>query len=69
MSISATFADTCALVLAAGKGTGVRSPLPKVLVPLQGRPFALHLLDALVAAGPLPCKVAWAQKRVEGCHG
>ena len=40
-----------ALVLAAGRGTRMRSPLPKVLVPLRGRPVIRHLLDSLEAAG------------------
>lgn len=40
-----------AVVLAAGKGTRMRSRLPKVLHPLAGRPMILHVLDALRAAG------------------
>ena len=40
-----------AIVLAAGKGTRMRSELPKVLVPLAGRPMIRYVVDALRAAG------------------
>lgn len=40
-----------ALVLAAGKGTRMRSTLPKPLVPVAGVPLVLRLLDALEATG------------------
>lgn len=40
-----------ALVLAAGKGTRMRSVKPKVLQPLGGKPMIMHLLDML---GALP---------------
>ena len=36
-----------AIVLAAGEGTRMRSPLPKPLHRLCGRPLVLHVLDAL----------------------
>jgi bifunctional UDP-N-acetylglucosamine pyrophosphorylase/glucosamine-1-phosphate N-acetyltransferase/UDP-N-acetylglucosamine pyrophosphorylase len=39
-----------AIVLAAGKGTRMRSELPKVLVPLAGRPMIRYVVDALHAA-------------------
>ena len=41
-----------AVVLAAGKGTRMKSALPKVLHPLAGRPMLLHLLEAVAALSP-----------------
>ncbi len=43
--------QTVAVVLAAGKGTRMKSELPKVLVPVAGRPMIEYVLDALSAAG------------------
>jgi bifunctional UDP-N-acetylglucosamine pyrophosphorylase/glucosamine-1-phosphate N-acetyltransferase/UDP-N-acetylglucosamine pyrophosphorylase len=40
-----------AVVMAAGKGTRMKSDLPKVLFPVLGRPMILFVLDALDAAG------------------
>jgi len=40
-----------AVVLAAGKGTRMKSELPKVLVPVAGRPMIEYVLDTLAAAG------------------
>lgn len=40
-----------AIVLAAGKGTRMKSDLPKVLVPACGRPMVRYVIDALRAAG------------------
>lgn len=40
-----------AIVLAAGQGTRMKSDLPKVLVPVLGRPMIHYVLDALEAAG------------------
>jgi bifunctional UDP-N-acetylglucosamine pyrophosphorylase/glucosamine-1-phosphate N-acetyltransferase/UDP-N-acetylglucosamine pyrophosphorylase len=42
--------STVAVVLAAGKGTRMKSELPKVLVPVAGRPMIEYVLDALAAA-------------------
>lgn len=42
--------QTVAVVLAAGKGTRMKSDLPKVLVPVAGRPMIEYLLDALSTA-------------------
>src|SRR5262249_14712733 len=44
-------APALAIVLAAGKGTRMKSELPKVLVPVGGRPMVRYVLDALRAAG------------------
>src|ERR1051326_4129672 len=41
-----------ALVLAAGKGTRMRSRLPKVLHPLAGRPLLYHVLAAVEGLTP-----------------
>lgn len=43
--------DAVAVVLAAGKGTRMKSDLPKPLVPLAGRGLTLRLMDAVAAAG------------------
>ncbi len=40
-----------AVILAAGKGTRMRSELPKVLFPVLGRPMIEFVLEALEAAG------------------
>lgn len=40
-----------AVVLAAGKGTRMKSELPKVLFPVLGRPMIEYVLDALREAG------------------
>ncbi len=40
-----------AIVLAAGKGTRMKSELPKVLVPVLGRPMIHWVIDALERAG------------------
>jgi len=43
--------DPVAIVLAAGLGTRMKSELPKVLIPVLGRPMIEYVLDALAAAG------------------
>lgn len=40
-----------AVVLAAGRGTRMRSDLHKVLHPIAGKPMLLHLLDSVAAIG------------------
>jgi bifunctional UDP-N-acetylglucosamine pyrophosphorylase/glucosamine-1-phosphate N-acetyltransferase/UDP-N-acetylglucosamine pyrophosphorylase len=47
---TAETAAPLAVVLAAGKGTRMKSDLPKVLVPCLGRPLIDYVLDALQAA-------------------
>ena len=43
--------ETTAIVLAAGKGTRMKSELPKVLLPVCGRPMIEYVLDALTKGG------------------
>jgi UDP-N-acetylglucosamine diphosphorylase/glucosamine-1-phosphate N-acetyltransferase len=40
-----------ALILAAGKGTRMKSDLPKPLVPFMGKPIVEHLIDSFHEAG------------------
>jgi bifunctional UDP-N-acetylglucosamine pyrophosphorylase/glucosamine-1-phosphate N-acetyltransferase len=40
------------VVLAAGRGTRMKSSLPKVLHPLAGRPMLFHVLDAALGLSP-----------------
>lgn len=44
-------AEPLAIILAAGKGKRMASDLPKVLVPVCGRPMVHYVIDALRAAG------------------
>ncbi|MGC3968696.1 MAG: NTP transferase domain-containing protein [Pirellulales bacterium] len=44
-------AEVCAIVLAAGQGTRMKSDLPKVLVPVSGRPMIDYVVDMLEACG------------------
>jgi bifunctional UDP-N-acetylglucosamine pyrophosphorylase/glucosamine-1-phosphate N-acetyltransferase/UDP-N-acetylglucosamine pyrophosphorylase len=44
-------AETLAIILAAGKGKRMASDLPKVLVPVCGRPMIRYVIDAVRAAG------------------
>ena len=39
------------IVMAAGKGTRMKSDLPKVLFPAVGRPMIEYVLEALAAVG------------------
>lgn len=51
MTAPLDLSQSAAVLLAAGKGTRMRSPLPKPLVPLAGRALVLRLLDAVEGAG------------------
>ncbi|MEZ0243232.1 MAG: bifunctional UDP-N-acetylglucosamine diphosphorylase/glucosamine-1-phosphate N-acetyltransferase GlmU [Sphingomonas sp.] len=51
MTASATAVPLAAIILAAGKGTRMKSDLHKVLHPIAGRPMLLHLIDSFDAAG------------------
>ena len=42
-----------AVILAAGKGTRMKSDLHKVLHPIAGKPMLLHLLESVEALGPM----------------
>ena len=48
---------SAAIVLAAGKGTRMKSALPKVLHPIAGRSMVGHVLDRLADVGPERCVV------------
>jgi bifunctional UDP-N-acetylglucosamine pyrophosphorylase / glucosamine-1-phosphate N-acetyltransferase len=48
---------TAAIILAAGKGTRMKSQLPKVLHPIAGRPMIGHVLASLAPLGCAPVAV------------
>jgi len=49
--IGSIMSEKAAVVLAAGKGTRMKSDLPKVLMPVCGRPMIDYVLDALISGG------------------
>lgn len=51
MSTSQTNSAPSAVILAAGKGTRMKSDLPKVVHPVGGRPMVCAVVDACLAAG------------------
>lgn len=66
---NARMSDTpMAIVLAAGKGTRMESDLPKVLVPVAGRPMVRYVVDALrtAGAGRIVVVVGYRAELVEG---
>jgi bifunctional UDP-N-acetylglucosamine pyrophosphorylase/glucosamine-1-phosphate N-acetyltransferase len=42
------------VIIAAGKGTRMKSALPKVMHPLAGRPLIVHVLDLALSLAPHP---------------
>lgn len=56
-----------AIVLAAGRGTRMKSPLPKVLHPVAGEPMILRVIKNLQKAGASECRVVvgYAQNLVK----
>jgi bifunctional UDP-N-acetylglucosamine pyrophosphorylase/glucosamine-1-phosphate N-acetyltransferase len=52
-----------AVILAAGKGTRMKSDLPKVLHPIAGRPMIEHLLDSVEALGAERTVIVVGDKR------
>ena len=44
--------NIAAIILAAGKGTRMKSDTHKVLHPIAGRPMLMHLMDAVDALNP-----------------
>jgi bifunctional UDP-N-acetylglucosamine pyrophosphorylase/glucosamine-1-phosphate N-acetyltransferase len=59
------------VILAAGKGTRMKSALPKVLHRLAGRPLLLHVLDACATlhAQRTVIVTGYAAPDVEQCIG
>lgn len=43
--------NTLAIILAAGKGTRMKSSLPKPIVPVKGKPIVKHIIDSFRNAG------------------
>lgn len=61
-----------AVVLAAGKGTRMKSETPKVLFPVAGKPMLQHIVDTLSAAGVSETYVVvgyQAQQVKDSVHG
>src|SRR3546814_16486446 len=52
-----------AIILAAGKGTRMKSDLHKVLHPIAGRPMLLPLLDSFAALPPAATVVVVGDRR------
>jgi bifunctional UDP-N-acetylglucosamine pyrophosphorylase / glucosamine-1-phosphate N-acetyltransferase len=50
--MEARMSNIAAIILAAGKGTRMKSDLHKVLHPIAGRPMLMHLMDAVDALNP-----------------
>ena len=61
-----TDGSLAAVILAAGRGTRMKSELVKVLHPLAGRPMIMHVIDAVGQAGATKtvCVVGYQSDRV-----
>src|SRR3546814_19534859 len=57
-----------AIILAAGKGTRMKSDLHKVLHPLAGRPLLLHLIAGVATLAPARTEIGRASCRERGCQ-
>ncbi|MEM6475572.1 MAG: bifunctional UDP-N-acetylglucosamine diphosphorylase/glucosamine-1-phosphate N-acetyltransferase GlmU [Pseudomonadota bacterium] len=55
--------DFAAIILAAGKGTRMKSDLHKVLHPIAGKPMLLHLLDSFAELSPARTVVVAGDRR------
>ncbi|MEM7664780.1 MAG: bifunctional UDP-N-acetylglucosamine diphosphorylase/glucosamine-1-phosphate N-acetyltransferase GlmU [Pseudomonadota bacterium] len=55
--------DFAAIILAAGKGTRMKSDLHKVLHPIAGKPMLLHLLDSFAELSPQRTVVVAGDRR------
>ena len=60
-----TASKLAVIVLAAGKGTRMKSALPKVLHPLAGRPLIAHVLDSLAELRPAELVAAVAEGKAD----
>ncbi len=60
---SMTDRPIAAIILAAGKGTRMKSDRHKVLHPIAGRPMLLHLMDSFAALPPAATVVVVGDKR------
>ena len=63
MSDAAPAADLAVVILAAGKGTRMKSDLHKVLHPIAGRPMLLHLIASAAALAPARTVVVTGAER------
>ncbi|HFB83374.1 MAG TPA: bifunctional N-acetylglucosamine-1-phosphate uridyltransferase/glucosamine-1-phosphate acetyltransferase [Thermodesulfatator sp.] len=57
--------DLCALILAAGKGTRMKSQRPKVLHEILGQPMLAYILDAVKSLNPCQVVVVVGHKASE----
>lgn len=66
-----TSSNVAAVILAAGKGTRMKSDLHKVLHPIAGKPMLMHLLDSVDALEPVRkvVVVGSGKEQLEGTLG